>query len=487
MSKKFPIYLLATLMSASLWTSCNSDSDEATAEVKYGSVAVEGFSLKPNDKILEHLDSVFFSIDLEKAVIYNADSLPVGTDVSRLTLNIKTTSVGAVELIVPRPGMTDTTYNYLSSQNDSIDFSHGPVTLRITARDRTASRDYKVSVNVHRMNPDSLTWDNSVQRRLPSALSAPTAQKTVIMGDKFVCMTTDASGAASIATADDPDGQWSRSNITLPAGADIATLAATPTALYLTTDANRLMKSTDTGATWADAGIAMTCPFGAVGDNLIGTVNRGGTWSIVNVAPDGSVSETEAPAAFPVMATSVPVVYTTKWSNLPTAIIVGGIKADGNPTGVAWAWDGKQWAMLNDDSRGAMPALSGLAVIPYFAYRVSTATWSISRESILLAFGGLADNGLASTRIYISWDRGLTWAPGGSKISMPLKAVPFHSAQAFVFDSTITPKATARVSRPITEWNCPYIYLFGGMASDGTLVNSIERGVINRLTFKPLY
>jgi hypothetical protein len=44
----------------------------------------------------------------------------------------------------------------------------------------------------------------------------------------------------------------------------------------------------------------------------------------------------------------------------------------------------------------------------------------------------------------------------------------------------------SRATAPITQWEVPYIYLFGGYDSEGYLYNSVWRGVINRLSFKPL-
>ena len=38
----------------------------------------------------------------------------------------------------------------------------------------------------------------------------------------------------------------------------------------------------------------------------------------------------------------------------------------------------------------------------------------------------------------------------------------------------------------IINWDCPYIYLYGGLDAQGTLHNSVWRGVINRLTFVPI-
>ena len=44
----------------------------------------------------------------------------------------------------------------------------------------------------------------------------------------------------------------------------------------------------------------------------------------------------------------------------------------------------------------------------------------------------------------------------------------------------------SRASTEITEWNTPYIYMFGGVNNNYTLYNTVWRGVINRLEFKPI-
>ena len=68
---------------------CNDDeSSSFTSEGDFGNCSVTSFSINKNDKVLTGLDSVFFSIDLVNARIFNADSLPKGTDVSKLVIKI---------------------------------------------------------------------------------------------------------------------------------------------------------------------------------------------------------------------------------------------------------------------------------------------------------------------------------------------------------------------------------------------------------------
>ena len=99
------------------------------------------FSINKNDKVLTGLDSVFFSIDLVNARIFNADSLPKGTDVSKLVIKIGTSSASGCELTFRKLGTSrDTTINYLESPNDSINFSDGPIKLSVTCCTQSAPR-----------------------------------------------------------------------------------------------------------------------------------------------------------------------------------------------------------------------------------------------------------------------------------------------------------------------------------------------------------
>ena len=72
-------------------------------EITYTSVAVTSFSIAKDDSILAGLDTVFFS-NLQRAQIFNADSLPFGTRTDKLVPKM-TTLEGASEarFIMTRP------------------------------------------------------------------------------------------------------------------------------------------------------------------------------------------------------------------------------------------------------------------------------------------------------------------------------------------------------------------------------------------------
>ena len=123
------------------------------------------------------------------------------------------------------------------------------------------------------------------------------------------------------------------------------------------------------------------------------------------------------------------------------------------------------------------------------------------------------ENGIeADKTVYISYDFGITWKEADSYLQFPEDYPDFSSAQALVIDYTLHARSTfgdgawrsldvrgipcwaypmddarSRVSKPVTSWECTYIFLFGGKKADGSLIPYVTRGVINRFTFQPLY
>lgn len=153
---------VVVLLGLSLAPSCNS-SDDATYEdtfVASTSVQVTGFSLASNSKVLDSLENVYFSIDLASGKIFNADSLPYGTKISRLVTNVTAVSTAsAVKLTYKLDNGADSVVDYLTNSTDSIDFSNGPVKLEVTSQSGTVTKAYSVKVNVHTTKPDTLAWN----------------------------------------------------------------------------------------------------------------------------------------------------------------------------------------------------------------------------------------------------------------------------------------------------------------------------------------
>ena len=106
---KFIKYATLLLLSLTMLSACKKD--EEGKNIVSDSVRISAFSLKSDSTVLENLNNVFFTIDLEKGLIYNADSLPKGTQITKLRFNITTDSASEVNIT-----NVDTTYNYLNDQ-----------------------------------------------------------------------------------------------------------------------------------------------------------------------------------------------------------------------------------------------------------------------------------------------------------------------------------------------------------------------------------
>lgn len=505
MKKATSIYVLLLLMVSSIGFQACNDDDDTTIDVEDNAAAfaamVNSFSLNSNDKVLANLDSVFFSIDLNNARIFNADSLPLGTRVDSLPVTITLSSVSKAEIIMPGKQVEDTTVNYLTDGSTAIDFSRGYVTLHLESANEMTKMDYLIYVNVHKMKPDSLAWGDAAWSVYPTDIASPAALRALDFGGKAYCFATGAA-KSTLAVADNPsDNLWQTSEVTLPSGFDINSIRCSDNMFYGIDRDSKLYKSTD-GKAWTATGTEMTYIYAVSGNSAIGCRrNADNTYSYITYP---ATTTSAVPENAPVAATSQPVTFVSEWSSTPMILVTGGVTASGNPTGSTWAYDGGQWTSITINP---IPDMYDVTMVPYFSIRVSSG-WRVTKSSALLAFGGRAADGSFSRTVYMSVDRGVHWAKAGELMQLPEAVPTVAGAQALVFEKKMTAMSKASsvwtpcetpaipvwCSRadtgagiaPITSWLTPYIYLYGGQTSDFKLNTSVWRGVINRLSFKPL-
>lgn len=499
--KKFALYLLIAIITGSA-ISCNSDSSD---EPTYSSsnVAVTSFSLEANDNILENLDSVYFSIDLNNALIYNADSLPYGTDISRLVVTIVTNGCSVADLIIPRgENLNDTTINYMTNSTDSIDFSHGPVTFHIVSPDGLNQADYKISVNVHKTQPDSLYWNRIARRNLPSKFNVPAEQKTIEYNGKVICLTRSGSEYC-IATSDHPDtNTWEYTSAIFNFKPNVNSFNASTNALYILDTDGNLYTSTN-GAEWNACNVTWHHIYGGYGSSLLGVKKQDNVYYHVTYP---ETTETQVNRSCPVSGTSTLLTFENIWGTAPQAMFIGGVCSDNSIVGSTWAYDGNTWAQISVSS---IPARKNMTIFPYFTYKTNSDNWNITKYTTLVAMLGVDDGGVTQKDVYISLDQGIHWKLADDLMQLPEYIPAMYNAQALVYNSTLQSRATnsvweqyiskrlprwwvidsyglSRATTPINEWECPYIYLFGGQNQNGMTYNTVWKGVINRLSFKPL-
>ena len=500
-------FCLIVALAGAGFTACNSSHDDFYDTELPSSAIVKSFYISENDKVLDNLDKVFFSIDLANLRIFNADSMPYGTDVHALVPKITTGGVSKLELIVPRPGKADTTYNYVENPEDSIDFSNGPVKLKLTSINELVSVTYTVNVNVHKVKSDSLSWGNVAYMALPTKLTKVTEQQTVKHNGKAYCLTSDGDKYCMAISENPGSKEWVSTIINPGFAMRVETLRSAGDGLYVIDGSRRLFKSTDEGLSWTDMQMEMDYLIGGYENEIIGTVTDKGKWQIVT----STGKKMDAPEGFPVSGSSVPVEYSFPMSSAHQLTIVGGRTGGGSLTNASWGYDGTQWACL---SNVALPeALEGVAVFPYFIFEVNN-YWVANENSIFVAIGGKNKAGVCNRTVYISYNYGMSWKKAPVLMQLPQEMRPSAYAQAVVFptEMNVKPSASAarkawkdialrplppfwsiapgkiysRASTAITSWECPYVYVFGGIDEYDDLYNTVWRGVVNRLTFKPI-
>lgn len=504
MIKKKSIFLTLALAGMMSVASCNSDTVYETEPSDFGGVAVTAFSLQSDKAVLNNLDSVFFSIDLVDARIFNANPLPYGTDVSSLAVTLTSDACSELKLIESASeGGTANEVNYLTSPNEKINFSKGPVRLRIVSVNGKNTRDYTIEVNVNKFVTDSLYWAQVDKTDLPTSFSTPTGQKTVKFKDKAYCLTTDGHEYC-MAVSDNPyDNVWSKQAVTFPSDVDVRTLTAADSHLFILTKVGNLLWSAD-GLSWTDTRdrwVAITAPYG---DILLGVREIEGDYYHA-FFPDRNCPLEKIAEDFPVGGNSGAVVFDSKWSSSPQVITMGGHGADGSLLNGTWAFDGLDWAKLSD----RLPAGEGYAVADYMVSETDTITWRVKKSQVILAIGGRTKDATSTREVYISRDYGMNWSKAYDELQLPKYIPALAYADLVVFDKLFSEDGPdgaparrsgwmempvelplfgapeSRAVKPITSWDCPYLYLCGGLRADD-LQPTIWRGVINQFTMRPL-
>ena len=156
MRTKF-LLIIACFVFVSVAISSCLDSD---TEYAYSSDAtVHAFAL---DTI--HGKKYKFEIDQIQRLIFNRDSLPMDADTLIDSILIDTFSVyGYIT-----SGTPDTMLNIENAQNLLPAASGNGMTFRVYAPDNLTSRTYTLRINVHKEDPDSLSWVKMASAPIPA-------------------------------------------------------------------------------------------------------------------------------------------------------------------------------------------------------------------------------------------------------------------------------------------------------------------------------
>ncbi len=507
MNKIIPLFI-SLLALVGTFVSCNSTSEPM---VYSSSTAVTSFKIQENNKVLVRLDSVYFSIDLMGARIFNADSMPMGTDVRKLILKIGYPSISSAKLYITDSKYTnDTIIDYSTSYNDSIDCS-GKLQLMITSENGEESRVYDIMVNVHQQEPDSLVWNVKSRADLPT-YRTPVAQKTIKFQESAYTLVKDNTGVYTIGVSAHPSVvAWNIKTVTFPFIPNVKSFTAAEDAMYILSDSGELYSSTD-AVTWSTTSQVWHNIVGGYGDKLLGVTKSGDEYLHAAYPSDGAAERVAD--NFPVEGASQMITYSTEWNITPQAMIAGGVNAAGELIGDVWGYDGSRWGVITVNP---LAPIMDATLFPYYTFSINVGDWTVSKHLTWFLVGGRDAKNNVSKDVFISRDLGLIWEKTDTLLRMPEYIPAFANAQALIYTEEYSaPAARGGYSAQLLEgweltperfipdyyqivtpsvnssraamqtWKTPYIYIFGGEDKYGNLYNDIWKGVINRLEYQPL-
>ncbi len=479
-------YILFFLAAIALFSACKKEETEPT--VLSDSVRVSAFSLAADTAVLDNLNNVFFTIDLENGLIFNADSLPRGTDVSSLAATIS--FEGASSAIVTQAD--GTTFDYVKSDDTKIDFT-SPVTMEVVSQSGNNSKKYTITVNVHTVDADLLSWGGMSYGSLPGNGSLQ-SQKTVQYNGMLYCF-MQRDGVYQVATALSPKEQWTVTELALNFTPDLTSIRVADNALYMLDAEGTLYSSTD-AITWTAIGGTYAAILGEWDNCMLLISKENGSYYHDKYPRPEGYTPTPISSSFPISGMSEMLIYSSTWMTAPQGMIVGGRLANGSLTGAMWGYDGTTWAILSNN----IPPREGAMLFPYVTFIVDD-NWVTTEQTAWFIIGG--KNGQTTLNdVWITSNYGVLWQKAETLMQMPAYILPRSYASVVICEepANTTPDQWYRMDEPTipagyrsmpirtasSEHLIPYIYMFGGISRDNVVYDQIWRGVINRLRFEPI-
>ena len=436
MRTKF-LLIIACFVFVSVAISSCLDSD---TEYAYSSDAtVHAFAL---DTI--HGRKYKFEIDQIQRLIFNRDSLPMDADTLIDSILIDTFSVyGYIT-----SGTPDTMLNIENAQNLLPAASGNGMTFRVYAPDNLTSRTYTLRINVHKEDPDSLSWVKMASA--PIIESAPQGLKAVTLNDDILVYSSN-KNVYTTNTIPSATNTWdSHNEVNLPEDVILNSILNVEETLMANTAQGDVYTSND-GIQWersetlsgnitrllaylpANEISAMPATLSAIQkDETDGKLYFCST----NTTTTGWTRGEEVPEGFPTRNFSTALQATS--NGLCQVFLIGTSDIESEHT-MPWAsMDGLMWVDLYTET-GYCPAM--------------TAPYLISYDEALYIFGG----DLTST--YLSDTGGIVWKETGKKFWLPEAFVSNGSSYTIVRD------------RNDYLW-----FIWGG---EGT--NEVWRGCLNKL------
>ena len=442
MNLRRSFYIFCTGIIICALTSCL-DSEEPEIYIPIDA-QITGFAIYHDS--IPALDSLVFSIDHFKGLIYNHDSLHYGTELnSKVLAMFATSAYGMLDITNLADG--DST---ILALEDSLD-------LRQVARVRVyaysgETKEYEIKLNIHTVDPDLVQY-SQIADNLDFLLDFE-ATKTVYFEQKFYTYGSVGSGLRMYSSSDAIN--WKIEEISGASEVMASTVQHVPgMGLFARGRMGTLFKSTD-AVSWKSINT----------ENLVvaflGYIEKSALQDAgfaLLVQKDGKsvpafTSDfvnwqygTEVPSDFPVTDYSV-VNYTKVLQNRLT--VIGGANSAGTYQNASWSTtNGVYWAKITGD-RGLLPVLEGCNAFIY--------------NDMIYLLNGKLGGGTINKVAYVSIDGGVTWQIADEKAYLPEDYVGRYGASVVIDENN-------------------YQYIIGGQLDDRKLTD-VWAGILNKLAFK---
>ena len=409
------ILSLLTLLSAVfIFASCLGSNDQDTTS--YGDTAITSFSLGTLVRTMhttssKGVDSIYttsvtgsnyvFNIDQFAGQIYNADSLPIGTKPTALcTINSKNGGT------IVYANIKGDSLLYFST-SDSVDFST-PREFHVYANNGASYRKYKISINVHQQDSDTIVWRNIAND--PNIGSLKAMKAVEYANNLYVFGSTGTNTVAYVSSASDGK-TWNLVQFNRSLSSDsYKSIVINSGSAFIISD-GEVLKSTNMNE-WTSVNInsglkqligASTTELYALNNNNTISVSKdkGLTWSIDNLGNDASllplndINYTTYSLASNDSTDRVIVVGNRPSSTADTTAVVWTKLVEYSKGSMPGSWETVEKS--EDNFKNYLPDLTSLVMIPY--------------DNGMLAFGGYGQNSKTTkfSQFYQSYDSGITW------------------------------------------------------------------------------
>ncbi|WP_304228879.1 DUF6242 domain-containing protein [Phocaeicola plebeius] len=471
MKIKFLPLLAVFFAATSIMTSCL---DNDVEQITYTSeTSITGFSLGTLNinrmgKDKNGLDSPYvdtldcsnypFTIDQINRIITNKDSLPVGTHIDKVITSI-TYDAGMLGY-TPKGSDHDTIW----TSTDSIDFTE-PVEFKVYAYSGVEGKPYKVTINVHQQEPDTISWkkfDNN-----PFSAGNLSEQKAVYANGKVYVFGKNGNGThiEYSDVANDNPSPWEPVTDNIPSSIDTYSATAWAGNIYFLargTNDKQLYKlnvTTDKIEPVGTETFEMLIGANEIKSELYAV--KGGKSGIYkeNTWTEDADPFTLCPTGKPFFSNTTTASYNSNitstvalcynqgtTANDTTALVFNRMSSDNK-------WETRMQNL-------PLPNLKNVTMIYY--------------DGKLYAFGGesVKPEVKPFSQFYCSTDNGLCWRPVTECMAFPAEFSTLYTTHHGNYSCAVTPKLESETSRGNFIWI---------VWEDG----SICRGRINRLGFTP--